>query len=70
MNLDSFLKQEQMSTAAAAEAIGCGEETMRRWRVGNRVPRRRDMRLIVLWSGGKVQPNDFHAEVLAEVRMR
>lgn len=59
MQLDDWLKAENLTEAAFAERIGVRQATVNRYRKGERYPDRRVMRRIMRETAGKVTPEDF-----------
>lgn len=61
MKLDEYARQEGLSDEQIAEQIGdCSASGVRKWRDGDRIPRKDQMERIATWSGNKVRPDDFY----------
>jgi hypothetical protein len=61
MTLDQYLTANEISTAAFAELIGAKFETVRRYRLHDRIPEPAFMARIVAVTDGNVTANDFYA---------
>lgn len=60
MKLEKYIEDEEISLKQAAEQLGFSYEDVRRYCKGEVIPRPENMKKIVEWSQGKVQPNDFY----------
>jgi len=61
MNIQAFLAEQNLSTAAFAADIGVSQASLYRYMSGDRLPRPTIMTAIVEKTAGKVQPNDFYS---------
>lgn len=59
MKLKTYRKQQGLSRAKVAEALGVTGVTVWRWETGRMFPSAPVMKRIAKWSGGQVTPNDF-----------
>ena len=66
--LDFIAENHRGNVSAFAERIGERPQTVHRWVNGVAVPRPDTMALIVIATGGQVQPNDFYADWIAKAR--
>lgn len=61
MTLDEFRVNKGLSYAALARSLGANHATIvRRWCIGDKVPSKRYMAVIIELTQGAVQPNDFY----------
>ena len=60
MQFSEYLKENNISQKQAAEDIGVIQSLVSMWVNGERLPRPENMKKIVEWSKGEVQPNDFY----------
>ena len=60
MRLRDFLKHRKINVARAAREIGLPHESVRRYVLGERVPRPESMKRIYEWTGGAVGPGDYY----------
>lgn len=58
--LDEFLGAEPQVARAFAERIGVDPFSVRRYRLGQKIPKPDVMIRIIRASGGQVMPNDFY----------
>lgn len=59
MKLDDWLKASGVTVENFAEDIGHKPQTVYRYILGHRLPKKETFRKIFLATGGKVTPNDF-----------
>jgi len=59
MKFVDFIQRTKRTEAQAADELGVSTECIRLWKLGKRIPRRRNMVEIRAWSRGKVTPNDW-----------
>jgi DNA-binding transcriptional regulator YdaS (Cro superfamily) len=60
MKLSSYMELRSLNDRAMADLIGdCQETAVRKWRLGERIPRPRAMRRILEVTEGGVTPADF-----------
>lgn len=64
MKLLDYLKETSTEDEACAAALGCSVFAVRKWKYGERIPRKPMIELIQRWSGGKVAPSDWYAPVV------
>ncbi len=62
MKLSDYLKEQDLTLSAFAEAVGLDVSTVHRAATGKVIPSRENMNAIVKATGGAVQPNDFYSE--------
>ena len=65
MRLREYLRHKQITLGEAATQLGVRLGTVERWCLAAdhrrfRMPRRSQMLLIFVWSGGQVDPNSFY----------
>lgn len=60
MKLEKYIEAKEISLKRAAEQLDFAYEDVRRYCKGEVIPRQENMKKIVEWSKGKVQPNDFY----------
>ena len=60
MKLETYLFEKQLTDTAFAAVIGVKSETVRRYRIGTRIPDRDAMIKIVNATEGKVRADDFY----------
>ena len=60
MNLDTYLRQNEMTEAAFAAKIGIGQSAVHRLRKGGRVPSQDTMHAIHEATGGQVTAAEFY----------
>ena len=61
MKLSDYLKENDLTLSAFAEAVGLDVSTIHRAATGKVIPTRENMDAIVKATGGAVQPNDFYS---------
>jgi transcriptional regulator with XRE-family HTH domain len=61
MQLRTYLDTHQIPVSRFATTIGASEAVVYRYLSGERFPRPAVLQRIAEATGGKVQPNDFHA---------
>lgn len=62
MKLKNYLSEAGFkSIADAARSARFEHETFRKWVNEERIPRPDNMRVIEVWSGGKVTPRDWYS---------
>jgi transcriptional regulator with XRE-family HTH domain len=67
MKLDHYMTLHGLDDEAMASRIGeVGATGVRKWRLGERVPRPDQMRRIHEATGGEVEPNDFYGLTAAQ----
>lgn len=59
MTLKEWLTQNNMTLAAASQAINCSTHAMRKWFTGERTPRPQYQKKIMALTNGLVTPNDW-----------
>lgn len=59
MKLREWLDENGVTNPAFGERIGRSAEAVRRYAIGDRIPDKETMPLIVVATGGGVTPNDF-----------
>lgn len=59
MTLNEYIAQQGITASEFARRLGVSAETVRRYREGERIPRREEMQRIFEVTGGAVAPNDF-----------
>ena len=62
MKLSDYLKEQDLTLSAFAEAIGLDVSTVHRAATGKVIPSRENMATIVKATDGAVQPNDFYSD--------
>ena len=62
MKLSDYLKEQDLTLSAFAEAVGLDVSTVHRAATGKVIPSRENMNAIVKATGGAVQPNDFYLD--------
>lgn len=60
MKLIKYLETKKISLLQASQELGFPYESVRRYSLGLVIPRPEQMKQIVEWSGGDIQPNDFY----------
>ena len=60
MQFSEYLKEKNITQEQAAAELGVLQGVISMWVNGERLPRPENMKKIVEWSQGKVQPNDFY----------
>ncbi len=60
MQLLEFIKDKQITQEQAAKELGVPQATVSYWVRGVKIPTPDNMKKIVEWSKGEVQPNDFY----------
>ena len=69
MDLKTYMLKRQISVAAMARAIKASHLTVTRYLSGAvPVPTPAIMRSLIAVTGGKVTPNDFYSQEIAEAR--
>lgn len=64
MTLNEYMKIHSLSDADLATSLGCSEGAVKKWRYGERVPRRAQMLLLLEHTKGAVTANDFLAALV------
>lgn len=59
MTLNEFMKLANLSDTDIARKLGCSEGAVKKWRYGERIPRRDQLRQIHDITNGAVTANDF-----------
>ena len=60
MKLSDYMTRHELDDAGMAERIGdCSVSGVKKWRRGDRTPRRDHLRRIARATGGEVTANDF-----------
>jgi hypothetical protein len=67
MKLKSWMKDHEKTQADLAQAI-CRDKTRANRICNGAIPNEEEMGLIVEWTQGLVEPNDFYDVVLSETR--
>lgn len=60
MQFSEYLKEKNITQEQAASELGVDQAQISYWARGIKLPNKENMKKIVEWSGGKVQPNDFY----------
>lgn len=60
MKLIDYLERENKGIPKAASELIIPYITLQRWILGTRLPRPENMKKIIEWSHGAVQPSDFY----------
>lgn len=60
MKLKLFIEDKNITQQQVADELGTTQENVSRWVNGETIPSLENMKKIIEWSGGKVQPNDFY----------
>lgn len=60
MRFSDFIEESGKSRTEVANELGCSRQAVRRYVLGERIPRADEMQKIFEWSGGKVTANDFY----------
>jgi predicted transcriptional regulator len=66
MTLAEYLAEHGLTHSAFAERIGTTQTAVTRYASGRRVPRPRQMRRIIIETGGAVSANDFYGVPVRE----
>lgn len=67
MQLKEYRALRKKTLEEDAKDLGTTPATLSRWQNNKAIPGREEMKRIVTWSKGAVQPNDFYLD-LAPVR--
>lgn len=59
MKFKKYIEENNISIEDAASALEFSYENVRRYAAGLVIPRAKNMKKIIDWSGGMVTPNDF-----------
>lgn len=59
MTLSEYMKAHRLGEDAIAALIGCSSGAVRKWRYGQRMPRRDQLQRITQATAGEVTANDF-----------
>lgn len=62
MKLRDYLRENQITDASFAAKVGVSPFAVRKWKYGERMPRRAHLRLIRAATAGAVLANDFMAD--------
>lgn len=62
MKLKEWIEKEHKTQQEVADAIGVAQGQVSAWCSGDKMPRPENIRKIVEYTGGEVQPNDFYEE--------
>lgn len=62
MIIKEYRETKGISQVQAAAELEVSIDVYVSWEARKRIPRPENMKKIIAWSGGKVQPNDFYEE--------
>lgn len=62
MKLIDFINENQKTQAEVAADLDTTQGAVSRWCNGDIIPRPQMMEKIIIWSEGKVTPNDFYVK--------
>ena len=65
MKLREYLEQNDISQSAFAREMDVSREAVRQWLKGIAVPPQGNMRQIIAYTNGAVQPNDFYETTIS-----
>lgn len=68
MTLDAWMRARGMTMRDLAKRLGVSSETVRRWLIGARLPRRQHLAALRALTGGEVTADSFVAERAAAER--
>ena len=60
MQFSDYLKEKNITQEQASKELEVAQGQISLWVNGERLPRPENMKKIVEWSKGEVQPNDFY----------
>ena len=60
MKLYEWRKKENKTQQEVADALGVFQSVIQKWESGETIPRPESMQMIVEYTNGEVQPNDFY----------
>ncbi len=60
MQLKDFLTKQSLTVSRVAKDLDVPEVTVNSWKYGNKIPSKKNMKLIMNYTNSEVQPNDFY----------
>ena len=60
MQLKDFLTKQSLTVSRVAKDLDVPEVTVNSWMYGNKIPSKKNMKLIMNYTNSEVQPNDFY----------
>ena len=60
MQLKDFLTKQSLTVSRVAKDLDVPEVTVNSWKYGNKIPSKKNIKLIMNYTNSEVQPNDFY----------
>ena len=60
MQLKDFLTKQSLTVSRVAKDLDVPEVTVNSWKYGNKIPSKKNMKLIMNYTNSEVQPNYFY----------
>ena len=60
MQLKDFLTKQSLTVSRVAKDLDVPEVTVNSWKYVNKIPSKKNMKLIMNYTNSEVQPNDFY----------